>query len=107
MLCIFFCLLPTLYLVPKLYGKIEPLLGMSPRTPETAAPALSGKTLAGCAVAFVCAVAAEMLATSGLELIDWEASWAESGTSFAVGMIVAAVLALAVLVVMKKKAEAK
>lgn len=104
---IFFCLLPTLYLVPKLYGKIEPLLGMSPRTPETAAPALSGKTLAGCAVAFVCAVAAEMLATSGLELIDWEASWAESGTSFAVGMIVAAVLALAVLVVMKKKAEAK
>lgn len=84
---IFFCLLPTLYLVPRLYGKIEPLLG--------------------CAVAFVCAVVAEMLATSGLELIDWEASWAESGTSFAVGIIVAAVLALAVLVVMKKKAEAK
>ena len=104
---IFFCLLPTLYLVPKLYGKIEPLLGMSPRTPENAAPALSGKTLAGCAVAFVCAVAAEMLATSGLELIDWEASWAESGTAFAVGMIVAAVMVLAVLVVMKKKAEAK
>ena len=104
---IFFCLLPTLYLVPKLYGKIEPLLGMSPRTPETAAPALSGKTLAGCAVAFVCAIVAEMLATSGLELIDWEASWAESGTSFAVGMIVAAVMVLAVLVVMKKKAEAK
>ncbi len=104
---IFFCLLPTLYLVPKLYGKIEPLLGMSPRTPETAAPALSGKTLAGCAVAFVCAIAAEMLATSGLELIDWEASWAESGTAFAVGMVVAAMMVLAVLVVMKKKAEAK
>ena len=27
---ILFCLLPTLFLVPKLYGKIEPLLGMSP-----------------------------------------------------------------------------
>ena len=49
----------------------------------------------------------EEYTTSGLELIDWEASWAESGTSFAVGIIVAAVLALAVLVVMKKKAEAK
>lgn len=49
----------------------------------------------------------EMLATSGLELIDWEASWAESGTAVAVGMIAAAVLALAVLMVMKKKAEAK
>ena len=32
---ILFCLLPTLYLVPKLYGKIEPLLGMQPRTEET------------------------------------------------------------------------
>ena len=31
---ILFCLLPTLYLVPKLYGKIEPLLGMAPRTPH-------------------------------------------------------------------------
>ena len=29
---ILFCLLPTLFLVPKLYGKIEPLLGMQPRT---------------------------------------------------------------------------
>ena len=27
---ILFCLLPTLFLVPKLYGKIEPLLGMAP-----------------------------------------------------------------------------
>ena len=25
---ILFCLLPTLYMVPKLYGKIEPLLGI-------------------------------------------------------------------------------
>lgn len=30
---ILFCLLPTLYLVPKLYGKIEPLLGMAPPHP--------------------------------------------------------------------------
>ncbi|WP_425450539.1 cell division protein FtsQ [Streptohalobacillus salinus] len=28
---ILFALLPTLYLVPRLYGKIEPLLGMKPR----------------------------------------------------------------------------
>ena len=32
---ILFCLLPTLFLVPKLYGKIEPLLGMAPRTEKT------------------------------------------------------------------------
>src|SRR5690625_570136 len=28
---ILFALLPTMYLVPRLYGKIEPLLGMKPR----------------------------------------------------------------------------
>ena len=34
---ILFCLLPTLFLVPKLYGKIEPLLGMQPRTEKNRA----------------------------------------------------------------------
>ena len=33
---ILFCMLPTMFLVPRLYGKIEPLLGMRPRTPENA-----------------------------------------------------------------------
>src|SRR5699024_10155582 len=28
---VFFGLIPTLYLIPKLYGKIEPLMGMNPR----------------------------------------------------------------------------
>ncbi|UFT99627.1 cell division protein FtsQ [Radiobacillus kanasensis] len=44
---ILFALLPTLYLVPRLYGKIEPLLGMKPRdntikysTKEVLAPRL-------------------------------------------------------------------
>ena len=38
---ILFCLLPTLFLVPKLYGKIEPLLGMQPRAVETALEPIS------------------------------------------------------------------
>ena len=32
---ILFCMLPTVYLVPKLYGKIEPLLGVKPRDERT------------------------------------------------------------------------
>ena len=32
---ILFCMLPAVYLVPKLYGKIEPLLGMKPRDEKT------------------------------------------------------------------------
>ena len=104
---ILFCLLPTLYLVPKLYGKIEPLLGMAPRTPESAVSGISPKALIVCAVGFACAIAAELAATAGMSLIDWEAEWAESGTALALGMVAAAVIAIAALLVIKRNAEKK
>lgn len=103
---ILFCMLPTLFLVPRLYGKIEPLIGMRPRTKETALGAVNAKVIIGSLVAFAVAVCAEMLAESGMSLIDWEADWAGSGTALAAGMIVAAVVAVIVLAVMKKRAEA-
>ena len=103
---ILFCLLPTIFLVPRLYGKIEPLLGMQPRTEETALGAINAKVVIGALVAFAAAIGAEMLAESGTSIIDWEASWAESGTAVAAGMVVAAALAVVMLLVMKKKAEA-
>lgn len=99
---ILFCLLPTLYLVPKMYGKIEPLLGMQPRTKENALGGICVKTVLGCAAAFVCAVSAELLASKGLSLIEWEAGWAESGTAIAIGMVVAAAAAIVILMVMKR-----
>lgn len=102
---ILFCMLPTLFLVPKLYGKIEPLLGMQPRTEETALGAINGKIVIGCLAAFAAAIGSEMLAESGMALIDWEAGWADSKIALAVGMVVAAILAVVVLLVMKKKAE--
>ena len=102
---ILFCLLPTLYLVPKLYGKIEPLLGMQPRTKDTALSTIGVKTVVGCAIAFAGAIAAEFLAESGFELISWEADWAESTGSMAIGMLVAAVIAVVVLLVIKKKSD--
>ena len=46
--------------------------------------------------------ATSLLATAGMSLVDWEASWAESGTALAVGILVAAVVALAALLVIKK-----
>ena len=104
---ILFCLLPTLYLVPKLYGKIEPLLGMAPRTPESAVSGISPKALIVCAVGFVCAIVAELAATAGMSLIDWEAEWAESGTAMAVGMVAAAAVAIIALLVIKKNAGKK
>ena len=102
---ILFCLLPTLYLVPKLYGKIEPLLGMAPRTSESVVAGLKPKAIVVCVIGFVCAVAAELAATAGLSLVEWEAAWAESGTAMAVGMVVAAALCLVVVLVMKKNSE--
>lgn len=102
---ILFCLLPTLFLVPKLYGKIEPLLGMQPRTENTALSSIGIKTVIGCVIAFIGAIAAEFLAESGFELIDWEADWAESTGAMAIGMLVAAVVVVVVLVAMKKNAE--
>lgn len=102
---ILFCLLPTLFLVPKLYGKIEPLLGMQPRTKDSAVASISPKIVISCVIGFVCAIAAEMLAESGFELIDWEADWAESNTALMIGITVAAILAVVILAVMKKTAE--
>lgn len=102
---ILFCLLPTVYLVPKLYGKIEPLLGMSPRTPKSSVSGINPKVLIVCVIGFGCAVAAELAATAGMSLIDWEAQWAESGTAMAVGMVVAAMAVVVVLLVMKRHAK--
>lgn len=100
---ILFCLLPTLFLVPKLYGKIEPLLGMQPKTENTAVDKINIKTIIASVVAFAVAIAAEFLAESGMELIDWEASWAESGKAMAVAMVVAAALSVFVLMIMRKR----
>ena len=102
---IFFCLIPTLFLVPKLYGKIEPLLGMRPRTEETALPFIGPKMIVACVIGFVFAIGSEFLAESGFELIDWEAEWAESTGSMAIGMVAAAAIAVIIIVIMKKKAE--
>lgn len=97
---ILFCLLPTLYLVPRLYGKIEPLLGMKPRDAETVlsndkifTPKIIFLSIAG----FSLAIGAEFLSEAGLSLIDWEAAWAESSIAIIVGMVAAAILALAVI----------
>ena len=97
---ILFALLPTLYLVPRLYGKIEPLLGIKPRDPETA-PAISGaligKLLVMAIVTFVVATGFEFMAESGINIIDWEADWAESTPVIAGAVAVSLIGALVVV----------
>ena len=102
---ILFCLIPTLFLVPKLYGKIEPLLGMQPRTEDTALAPVGGKMILACIAGFIGAVGAEFLAETGFELIDWEAAWAETAGSIAVSMAATAAVAVIILLTIKKIAE--
>lgn len=107
---ILFCMLPTIYLVPRLYGKIEPLLGMKPRDKRTALDSdsvLTPKVIILSVVGFAVAIGAEFLSETGLSLIDWEASWAESTPALIIGILIAAVIAVSAFIVLNKKARDK
>lgn len=91
---ILFCLLPTLFLVPRLYGKIEPLLGCKPRTAESDAPSVSPRVVAVSVVCFFLAVVAACVSKAGFTLVEWEAEWAESQVALFAGIGVAAVVAV-------------
>ena len=100
---ILFCMLPTMFLVPKLYGKIEPLLGMQPRNEKTYLGSIGWKVIIGSLAAFLLAIGAEFLAENGAALIDWEADWAGSSTALAIGMVVAAVVAVVGVLVLRTR----
>ncbi|MCZ0704489.1 hypothetical protein J2T56_003011 [Natronobacillus azotifigens] len=104
---ILFALLPTVYLVPRLYGKIEPLLGMKPRhnqmsysLAEIIGPRLvvGGIFLAGAAFLF------EYLSEAGFNW-EWEADFvAMFGDSFIwVSILAAALLAVITIIIMLRK----
>ena len=88
-----FCLLPTLFLVPRLYGKIEPLLGCKPRTAESGAPSVSPRVVVVSVACFLLAVVAACVSKAGFTLVEWEAEWAESQAALFAGIAVAAVVA--------------
>ncbi len=104
---ILFCMLPAVYLVPNLYGKIEPLLGMKPRDEKTVPGSenvISPKVVVLSIAGFAAAIGAELLASGGYELIDWEAAWAESTGAFITAIIAAAVVLLIAAGVIRSRA---
>lgn len=107
---ILFAMLPSMYLVPKLYGKIEPLLGVSPRDENTmiaGGEKISLKTIGLCLIAFIAAVGGEFLAENGMAIIDWEASWAGNGNAMMMSGIVAGIVIICAMTFMKKRKEVK
>lgn len=64
---ILFAMIPTMYLVPKLYGKIEPLLGVKPKTKDMHIPLsdiITPKVITGGIVVSIIAFIAEAFSES-------------------------------------------
>lgn len=109
---ILFALLPTLYLVPRLYGKIEPLLGMKPRDNkvqyswnELITPRL---VVVGVVLAAI-AVVTEFMSESDINIGVWEPDFLETfGDSFIWIVIgVAAIIAIFTVGIMVNKSKNK
>ncbi|CAH1201723.1 hypothetical protein PAECIP111893_01705 [Paenibacillus plantiphilus] len=98
-----FALLPTLYLVPRLYGKVEPLLGMKPRDGRASASIgdfVTPRLIILSILFFAIAGAAEFLAESDINFIDWESEFIAGLGDGAIwiSMGVAAVIFIAALI---------
>ncbi|MBW4837896.1 MAG: cell division protein FtsQ [Paenibacillaceae bacterium] len=105
---ILFALLPTLYLVPRLYGKIEPLLGIKPRDKSTkyeAAGVISPKlVLSGIALALI-AFGAESLSETDWNIGEWDSGLADRLGSGAIWLSIAAAAVVAVIVLLIMRAK--
>ncbi len=105
---ILFALLPTLYLVPRLYGKIEPLLGIKPRDKSTkyeAAGIISPKlVLSGIALALI-AFGAESLSETDWNFGEWDSGLADRLGSGAIWLSIAAAAVVAVIVLLIMRAK--
>ncbi|WP_228546095.1 hypothetical protein [Halegenticoccus tardaugens] len=99
---VIFGLIPTLYLYPKLRGKLEPLLGMEPRPADPNASMLDARSLKLLflpLLAFPFAMGFEILSESGgMVNVIWEPEFVETyGQVFLVVPIVGAIVVLALL----------
>ncbi|WP_159886722.1 cell division protein FtsQ [Paenibacillus puerhi] len=96
-----FSLLPILYLVPRLYGKVEPLLGMKPRDGRAAGSMgdfVTPRLIITAIVLFVIAGAAEFLSESDLTFFSWEWEADFGNTAFWMSLAVAALIFIAAMV---------
>ncbi|KAB7664922.1 cell division protein FtsQ [Bacillus sp. B1-b2] len=110
---ILFALLPTLYLVPRLYGKIEPLLGMKPRDNKmkySMRKIITPKLVITGVILAIASFFFEYLSEAGFNW-EWEADFLEMfgewfiWVSIAVAFVIAAVTLLIMRNSKKKKEE--
>ena len=107
---ILFALLPTLYLVPRLYGKIEPLLGMKPRTPDNAYAIrgiLHPRFLIPVILLAVAAFGFEYLSETEWNIFEWEATFSNisESTLTLISLGIAAVVSAVIVYVLLKRSK--
>ncbi len=109
---ILFALLPTLYLVPRLYGKIEPLLGMKPRTQQNVHSIrgiLHPKLVIASVILAFSAFGFEFISETNLNIFEWKASFAEDSESaltwisLGVAVIISAIVIYTIIARSKKE----
>lgn len=98
---ILFAMIPTMYLVPKLYGKIEPLLGVKPKTKDMNIPLtdiITPKTIVGAIVVSIIAFIAEAFSESDFApQFEW-AYAVENETMFVfISLTIAALLSILII----------
>ena len=107
---IIFGAIPAMYLVPKLYGKIEPLLGMKPRTEKPQiewSKILNAKVILGGIVLSALSAGAAFLDEMDLNLVDFEFEFENllGGNYIYVAIAIAAVTLFAFWTYYTKKAK--
>jgi hypothetical protein len=96
---VIFGALPAMWLSSRLHGKLEPLMGMKPRSPKDKADTNTGMLWAviigGAIVAGIIAVVSEL----GFNIVEWEPEFLDSIGEWwiYVGMALAAVVAVVIL----------
>lgn len=104
---ILFGVLPALWLTPRLHGKIEPLMGIKPRTPEDRQEGKGRSLLVVCLVGFVVAGLIAVVSELGFNIVEWEPEFLDTvGEWFIyVAIAVAAIVAAIVLYVRSQRAK--
>lgn len=106
---IIFGVLPTLYFVPRFYGKLEPLLGIKPRKINDASGSLSLAAVLGAVAAVVLGAAVAFAAEMGVTLVEWEGEFLDKfGDGFIwVPIAAAALVAVITFMIGKNKGKVK
>ncbi len=105
-----FALLPTLYLVPRLYGKIEPLLGIRPREATTRYESVkvwTPKLMIGGVMLALLAFGAESLSETDWNFGEWDSGLADRLGSGAIWLSIAAATVIAVIIIFIMRARKK